>query len=153
MTDRRPLSGFVVVRPRIRTRWEARLRVAPAVPRSVRSLVTPEMLVFMLDDTLARLETRLAGLSADGPPRRPHATFRLTHAGCECGLHLMLTYYETGAEALKECLPAATGAARLVILHEFNAMAHEEMAALCGVCRHRGGPNCSLQPAREPLPS
>ena len=135
------------LRPAIKTRWTALLRAdqviaAPATP----ALVTREMLVFMLDDTLARLSASL--LASAKPDRRPKTLEGLASkcGGCACGMALLLAYYLAGAQALKEKLPAVFGPARAVVLNRFNRLAHDEMVALCGVCHDRCGHECGFRP-------
>ena len=135
------------LRPAIKTRWTALLRAdpvlaAPATP----ALVTREMLAYMLDDTLARLSASL--LASAKPDRRPLTLDGLGSkgAGCACGIYLLWSYYLAGAQALKEKLPAVFGPARVVVLDRFNRLAHDEMVALCGVCRERCGRECGFRP-------
>jgi hypothetical protein len=127
-------------RPALKQRWVARLRRAPAGPPGT-GLVTPEMLVLMVDGSLDRLAN-----PARMRPTLPQSVARRAspRAGCHCGLHLLLTYYAAGLWTLRETLPTTAGIrvpAMRTLLHDARA----ELAALCGVCRHRGGSLC-LQP-------
>ncbi len=135
------------LRPVLKRDWAGRLHQAPAEPPGA-GLVTPEMLVLLVDGTIDRLLSRLGGAPA-GHRERP-GRFNYARTGCHCGLHLLLTYYLAGARALRETLPAELGAARGEVLHCFNQLAREEMTALCDVCNHRGGALCSLRPGGKP---
>ena len=104
------------------------------------------MLVLMLDDSLARIGVLLAAPIVSNRQRRDLAPYGAMRDGCQCGLHLLLSYYLAGARALQETLPADFSPTPVEVLHAFNRMAHDEMAALCGICRHRGGPLCRLRP-------
>jgi hypothetical protein len=136
------------LRPAIKARWTALLCAEPATPRARAALITPEMLVFMLDDTLARLSVSLGGSKTATKRMRILAPFGAMRSGCHCGLNLLLTYYLAGARALRETLPMDFGPARVEVIRRFNRLAHDEMTALCGVCRHRGGGLCSLRPKK-----
>jgi hypothetical protein len=140
---------FETLRPAINARWKDLLRGKVAPSQAPTGLVTPEMLIFMVDDTLNRLGSNLN--STVKPDRRSAslAPFGPTRVTCRCGLQLLLTYYLAGATALRELLPAQLGADRVKVLHEFNRIAHDEMEALCGICQHRGGPMCSLRSERR----
>ena len=135
----------------IKARWEALLRVEPAGPVSAASIIKPDMLVFMLDDTLGRLDAKLREPLTNERLRRDLAPYGAMRTGCQCGLHLLLTFYLAGARALHESLPLEYGLARVEVLHNFNRLAHDDMAALCGICRHRGGTLCGLRPETAPL--
>lgn len=138
------------LRPAIKTRWTALLRADPVIAApATPALVTREMLPYMLDDTLARLSASL--LASAKPDRRPLTLDGLgsKSAGWACGIYLLLSYYLAGSQALKEKLPAVFGPARAVVLHRFNRLALDEMAALCGVCRECCGHDCGFA-RREP---
>ncbi len=137
-----PVAVLDALRPVIRTRWAELLSAAPPAPPPAAALVRPEMLVFLIDDTLDRF-----AVNADAPRRpRPGAPVRDRRTDCQCGLHLLLSYYLAGARALREILPDRLGPGRVALLHAFNRLAHDDMAALCGRCHHRGGPLCCLPP-------
>lgn len=141
-----PLSRLDALRPAIKARWQALLQENPVTPRNAVGLVTPKMLMFMVDETLNRLASEI--LPTRLINRRPAslAPFGPMRHGCKCGLQLLLTYYLTGAKVLREILPAELGVDRVKVLRCFNRIAHDEMDTLCGVCLHRGGPMCSLRP-------
>ena len=141
-----PSARLVALRPAIKSRWAELLKTKPASPAATTPLVIPAMLVFMLDDTLARLERQLAATVTSDRLRRDLAPYGAMRAGCQCGLHLLLDYYLAGAQTLQELLPAECGLVRVEVIHGFNRMAHDEMATLCGVCRYRGGALCGLRP-------
>jgi len=111
----------------------------------VPGVITRDLLMLMLDESLARLSLNLRRRR---PSARPAtlAPFGALRTGCHCGLNLLLNYYLTGARTLRELLPPDHGTHRVAVIHRFNQLAHEEMSALCGVCQHRGGERCSLRP-------
>lgn len=146
MAGEPPASALDALRPVLKQHWIARLRLAPAAPPGT-GLVTPDMLVFMVDGTIDRLVASLGGTTARRPARP--ARFNSSRAGCHCGLHLLLSYYLAGAHALRETLPADLGFARPEVLRCFTRLAHEEMNALCDACNHHGGSLCQLRPGRE----
>lgn len=137
--------------PAIKNRWSELLREAPRTQPEATGVVTPAMLILMVDETLERLQRTVRK-----SPRPVRSGWAVAHfgemrAGCRCGLHLLQTYYLSGARALKEMLPDGLGVERVEVLHRFNCLAHEEMAALCEICRHRGGAGCSLQQKQAAL--
>ena len=148
-----PASWLDGLLPAIKARWAELLLTEPAAPPAANALITPAMLVFMLDESLVRLKDRLRAPAGAGRSRRDHAPFSPRRAGCQCGLHILLSYYVAGARALRENLPAEFGPARLEMIRRFNHLAHAEMTALCGVCLQRGGSLCSLQAAAVSPPS
>lgn len=139
------VSRLDTLRSEIKARWTALLRAEPAAPPATTVLIRPEMLVFMLDDTLARLSASLEVWAQARRSPRKALQFWASHAGCECGLHLMLTYYVAGARSLHTALPLMFGRTRREILRCFNSLARQDMTALCDVCRQRGGPLCGLR--------
>ena len=88
------------LRPEIKARWAARLQAEPAALAATTALIHPEMLVFMPDDTLTRLSARLEIRAQARRPPLKSRQLRASHAGCACGLHLLLTYYVAGARSL-----------------------------------------------------
>lgn len=139
------VSRLDTLRPEIKARWTALLRAEPAAPPATTALIRPEMLVFMLDDTLTRLSASLEVRARARRSPLKSRQFRASHAGCECGLHLLLTYYLAGARSLHMALPMEFGRARRKILRCYNSLARQDMTALCDVCRQRGGPQCRLR--------
>lgn len=139
------VARFEELRPAIKARWSERLREAPSGPSMASGLVTPAMLVLMLDDTLGLTLTQLKTRQPLEPSKRDLTAFNAMERGCRCGLHLLLNYYLVGANALREVLPKSLGKGRVAILHHFNQLAHDEMSALCGVCLHREATLCSLE--------
>jgi hypothetical protein len=141
-------SHLAALRPAIKTRWAATLRTAPVPSPAAAGLVASAMLVFMLDDTLTRLSVSLQQPAAGDRPRPGLGSLGMMRRGWRCGLHILVSYYAAGARALRATLPAELGRARVEVLRHFNRLAHEEMATLCGPCRHRGGSLCCLRPRR-----
>jgi len=136
------------LRPAIRRRWSELLQQQPAHSPATRAIVTPAMLALMVDETLARLYRSLR--AAKRPVRR---TCNLTRfgsmtSGCQCGLHLLLSYYLAGARALRETLRGQPDYGRAEVLHHFNRIAHDEVKALCDICQLRGADDCGLSEGR-----
>ena len=148
----RPGSLLDALRPAIKTGWRNLLRQLPDEPAGPGPLVNSGMLVLMIDHTLDRLAARLHEPCATRQTRdlSPFASMR---AGCQCGLNLLLGYYQAGAQALRENLPEEIGTARIELLDRFNQLAHDEMSALCSICRFRGGPQCNRPAGTGPPPA
>lgn len=133
--------------PVIRARWTELLRAAPPPPPATRAVMTPDMLEFLVDETLDQLTGHLPLAGENRPAHHAPLPCGRRFKGCGCGLHLMLTFYTTGAQALHETLPDSMGHARLQIMQSFNELAHEELAGLCAVCHYREGGRCRLRAA------
>ena len=148
----RPGSLLDALRPAIKTGWRTLLREMPAEPAGPGPLVNSGMLVLMIDHTLDRLAARL---HEPGATRQIHdlSPFASMRAGCQCGLNLLLDYYQAGAQALRENLPEEIGTARIELLDRFNQLAHDEMSALCSICRFQGGPQCNRPAGTGPPPA
>lgn len=138
-----PASHLGALHPALKQCWSARLRRLPA-GRPGAGLVSPEMLVLMVDGTIARL--------VELPPERRHAhptpRFMTPRAGCQCGFNLLVNYYVAGAWALREVLPPGAETDRRRVVRGLIRLARDELAALCGVCQHRGGSLCQLGDCR-----
>lgn len=150
--EKEMVSRFEAMRPALKTRWAALLRgVAPA-PGSKTGVVTPEMLVLMIDHTLVRLAGEIAAapvvivrsriLAPVGSGSGPGA--------CQCGIDLLVGYYLAGEKAVREVLTADFGPGRVRIVHLLNRIAHEEIEALCGVCREWSGSQCHFDGGSDP---
>ena len=134
-------------RPAVTACWESRLRGDLAISRPPGTVINPEMLVLMVDDTLARLSVRLGERSKQKSVPHPPPLRRNLRVGCQCGLHLLLNYYMTGICALRQVLPRDFGRDRVHICHCFNVLAHDEIDALASICRFRESSICSLDSA------
>lgn len=135
------LSQLDALQPLLKQHWAARLRRAPAA-RPGGGLITPDMLVLMIDSTLKQLMAGLgAPLVTDWPARR-FARFSTAKAGCQCGLDLLFTYYVSGTWAFHEVMRVTIGPVRRWVLRHFTRLARQEVRALCGVCLHNGGTFC-----------
>lgn len=139
------VARFEELCPAIKARWSERLRAAPSASKGVSGVVTPAMLVLMLDDTLGLTLTQLKARRRLERGKRDLTAFAAMQRGCQCGLHLLLNYYLVGANVLREVLPKSLGRGRVEILHHFNQLAHDEMSALCSVCRHHEDSLCGLE--------
>ena len=133
-------------KPAIKARWAALLRASPRPPPVAAALVTPEMLVFMIEDSLVRLRGRLESSSVHTGMRDDLNAFTAIRDGSQCGLHLLLSYYLAGARALRENLAGAADAEKEAVLESFHSLAGEEMATLCQGCRRVGESTCGLAP-------
>jgi hypothetical protein len=140
------------LQPAIKACWAALLQTEPTPTTTGAPFITSKMLVHQIDATLVRLTDRLREPLTMDRRRRDLVPFGEMRAGCHCGLHLLLAYYLAGARALREVLPAAFGVERVEVLHVFNQLGHDDMAALCGICHHRGGALCCLplEPVAQP---
>ena len=130
-------------RPALKARWAELLLAAP-LPHHAAAPVTPEMLVFLLDDSLDRLLAQSGSAPSGERPTLDLNSFAPIRAGCQCGLHLLLGYYLAGSRALRELLPDEPAADRCAVLNTFHRLANEEMTALCAGCLSRGGAMCGL---------
>jgi hypothetical protein len=137
------------LRPALKRHWAAELRRLPAGPPGS-GLITPEMLVLMIDSTLGQLTGGRGRPLATDRRLRECARFRTSSAGCFCGLHSLLAYYVAGARALRTVLPVGTGPVRIRLMRHFTRLARQEVFALCGVCLHRDGAFCQLGAMRRP---
>lgn len=146
-----PAGRLASLRPAIKQRWSALLRVenTPSSPSAV--LFSRDLLLWKLDETLSRLAASL-GPQARRTQRMP-APLGGTRATCQCGIHLLVSYYQTGEQALKESLGAESHLVRSKVLLAFRRIASDEVKALTGVCRMRGGAQCSLAAVRAGLAS
>jgi hypothetical protein len=135
------------LRPAVKARWTSLLRSQPFEPGPHPTIIHPAMFDFMLDDTLDRLSHRLRTAAGTDQSRNDLAPLDANFTCCRCGLRLLLNYYVTGTQALRDSLPADPDPTRTEVLRLFRRIAEDEITALCGVCRHRGGPTCGLPPA------
>ncbi|MEO6996320.1 MAG: hypothetical protein ABI273_22135 [Lacunisphaera sp.] len=151
-----PLSNRLIeLLPAIKSRWEILLKTELDPAPSPGGVVTPDMLVLMLDNTLARLLVRVAALPASTAralPRKSHHKKQRDNC-CRCGLHLLTTYYLAGAQALRTVLPREMRNDRILVSNCLNRLAHEEIDGLASLCHFNGSANCSLPPAERPAPT
>jgi hypothetical protein len=146
-----PAGRLASLRPDIKQRWTALLRVETTRPSPSAVLFSRELMLCKLDDTLSRLT---ASLGPGGRRRqRMPGPLGTTKASCQCGIHLLMSYYQAGEAALKESLAQDSHLVRAKVLLAFRRLASEEIKALTGVCRMRGGDHCSLSRARAGLAS
>lgn len=148
--EKEMVSPFDAMRPAIKLRWAALLRGGSLRPRTRTGLVTPEMLVLMIDHTLNRLAGEISSPPTwAGRPKVPAPTATRS-ASCQCGIDLLVGYYLAGARAVHEVLPADFGPSRMKLVHLLNRIAHDEIEALCGVCQNWSGSRCKLNPDCDP---
>ena len=129
-------------RPAIAVYWTGLLQAAPPAPATTRAVMTPGMLEFLIDETLDHLTGRLQQAGRNPPAHHAPLPCGLRFKGCACGLHVLLTFYTTGAQAIHETLPDQLGHARLEIMQCFNALAHGELTRVCDLCHYRNGAGC-----------
>ena len=70
------------LKPPIKARWKTLLREIPSRPRQSTTVVMPEMLVLMIDDTLARLTGKLRSLPDRASFSPVTAHHQKAKAGC-----------------------------------------------------------------------
>ncbi len=127
------------LRPAIKRVWADRLR--REVPIS--AMGNPEVLVFLMDETLDQLQRGL---------KRPDRTWlrqspRVAPHGdrCQCSLSPLLNYYATGELALRDVAGAGLGGKLEDVLAVFHALAQQEIQTLCSLCPRRDAPDCRLR--------
>jgi hypothetical protein len=139
-----------VHRPRINAEWRCRLRIAPA---DTTLLANPDTTVFLMDQTLAQLESLVRS-----HPASRWLTLRKTHLEplrslCSCGLNPLLAYFGTGAEALETVL--STGARltkdeKFMLYQAWHFLAQGEIEALCEGCSRVCAPALSFPAVEKP---
>lgn len=123
------------LRPRIKARWEALLRAAPTPS----PLAHPDVVVYLLDEILDRLEDTLRATPGAVPP----APAALGPSGaCACGLNPLLPCFITGEQALIECAAPELGPRLNHVLTRYHELADEQLRNFCGVCLHRESAVC-----------
>jgi hypothetical protein len=131
------------LRPALKRHWATELRRLPAGPPGA-GLITPEMLVLMIDSTLLQLTGGQGRPLSTDRRLRECARFMTSSAGCLCGLHSLFAYYVAGARAMRTVLPVGTGPIRIRLMRHFTRLARHEVSTLCGACLHREGGFCQL---------
>ena len=132
----------------IKARWGSLLRNEMGASRSPSAVITPDMLILMLDETLLRLFKRVEEHAKTGASLRLPKRRQRKKTACRCGLHLLFNYYLAGTRALREVLPREFGRDRVLVCHCLNLLAHEEIEGLALLCQFRGSPTCSLLPTK-----
>jgi hypothetical protein len=128
--------------------WRRRLRIEPVSS----PLANPDTLVYLMDETLAQLES----LVCDQPAQR-WLKLRKTHLEplrslCPCGLNPLLAYFITGIEALDVVLSNdryLTGAEIFMLCQGWHFLAQSEIEALCEGCCRVCAPALSFSPAEN----
>lgn len=129
------LQCLAALRPAIKQRWAALLRAAPA--RS--PLAHPDLVVYLLDDILDRVDAALLlppGNDRRAPPRAGPA------GSCGCGLNPLLPCFIAGEQALIELAAPVLGTELNFLLARYHAVADLEMRRFCGVCVYRDTAAC-----------
>lgn len=121
----------------VKRRWESLLRTAP----SVSPLSNPDVMVYYMDEILDRIGGSLA--TAVEPSQAKH-TGAGESARCGCGMNPLVVYFITGEQALIDTLASALGGDLHRLLKIYHDVAETEIANFCGVCFHRGDPNCPM---------
>lgn len=121
------------LRRRVLRLWIRRLEEMPAVS----AMALPSTLEHMMPRTL---DDFAAGLSARTGKRANRAAPPPWPPDCHCGQNPLVAYYMSGSWALEQALfespcPRVSVARRRAILNRWRAMAGEEAAAFCAVCR------------------
>ena len=128
------LSGLVHVnQPRIKAEWSRRLRIEPVST----PLANPDTLVYLMDETLAQLESLVRARFASRWISLRKIHLEPLRSLCPCGLNPLLVYFGAGAEALKLVLAEdlAKGQ-KIMVCQAWHFLAQSEIEALCeGCCR------------------
>ena len=131
-------------RAEIKARWVALLHIEPVNT----PLANPDMLVFLIDDTLTAVFNALRE-----PPRTRK---RPKPPGCACGRNPFMAYYAAGRQSLLEALvlaqskfpgldPAVRDRDAHVLEHIIRTVIGSEIESFGTVCQHRSV--SSLPPA------
>jgi len=136
------LSQLRAVRSAIKREWETLLRAEPTLS----PLGHPDMLVFLMDETLDQLHDGLQGQPLKDWLSRSPALVAPLQRSCLCRINSLLNYYTTGelavrAATAKVLKPEEVEEAVLI----FHALAHQEIETLCSVCRHPPGADCQRE--------
>ena len=127
----------------VKRKWEILLRAAPATT----PLGNPDMLVYLMDESLGQLFSLFRSKSAHAwLTRHPPAT-PLIGTSCHCRLNPLINYFIAGQAALSfaaQAVPrnqhhlddvAATGCIDELLM-TFRFLAHREIHAFCEVCQY-----------------
>lgn len=137
--DKSAMQQLEALRPAIKQRWEALLRLEPALT----PLASPDTLVFLMDETLRQLNSALQARSFAAWLKMNAIHVAPTQSRCRCSINPLLTYYTTGELALRAAAGAALGAKIEEVLLYFHSLGQREIEALCGVCLHHDTEGCT----------
>ena len=137
--DKSAMQQLEALRPAIKQRWEALLRLEPALT----PLASPDTLVFLMDETLQQLNSALHAQSFPAWMKKNTIHVAPTQSRCRCSINPLLTYYTTGELALRAAAGAALGPKIVEVLLYFHGLGQREIEALCGVCCHHGTEGCT----------
>jgi hypothetical protein len=117
----------------LKAEWRRRLRIEPASS----PLANPDMLVYLMDETLTQLESLVRARPTPRWLRLRKTHLEPLRALCPCGLNPLLAYFSAGAEALETVLSVdLTKEGKFMLCQGWHFLAQGEIAALCeGCCR------------------
>ncbi|MDE3084522.1 MAG: hypothetical protein KGJ37_04785 [Verrucomicrobiota bacterium] len=124
-------------RLRLKAEWKRRLREEPATT----ALANPDILVYLMDETLNQLETLLSTRAQAHWVDVHHSHLTQVRTLCSCGLNPLLTYFHTGGAALKaellesQEMPELSEREKEILNQAWYFMAQREVESLCGPCR------------------
>jgi hypothetical protein len=135
-------------RTRLKAEWCRRLRIEPVST----PLANPDTLAYLMDETLAQLES----LVCDRPAQR-WLRLRKTHLEplrslCPCGLNPLLTYFSSGVETLDAILCTdgyLTKGEKSMLCQAWHFLAQSEIEALCEGCCRVCAPALSFSPVEN----
>jgi len=133
------LESLKAHRPKLRTRWEHKLRALP--PSS--AMAEPDALIHLMDWTL---ENFFQELTHKARRQQRH----LADEPCPCGMNPLLAYFVTAEDALLEIIfteekpwlaldPGNRETELAWIRGALQRVASREIGAFCAVCQHRKG--------------
>lgn len=131
-------SQLEALRPAVKKRWEALLRLEPTLT----PLANPDTLVFMMDETLAQLSSVINARSFKRWMTSHPALLAPMQSRCHCSINPLLTYYTTGELALRAAAGAVLRDDLEEVLLYFHSLGQREIEALCGVCTHKDTDAC-----------
>lgn len=129
----------------LKAEWERRLRAEPAIT----AMAHPDILVYMMDETLDQLGALLRAKSAERWGAVQHSHLMQLRALCPCGLNPLLTYFVTGGDAMQAVLLEVAAELPEVEKHAlcsaWHFMAQNEIESLCAPCHRICAPGLNVR--------
>jgi hypothetical protein len=130
--DERSLSALQAYGPTLRTKWEARLRVAPVTSPLANPDALLHLMVWTLEQVFRELSLGTTRRKSSLAPRPP----------CPCGLNPLIAYFATAKSSLHEALEVCSGGGPIdpsdaqEMEHALETVARREIATFCALCLH-----------------